>query len=75
MCIRVFCAFQHASLEEREKMQRDMDERNGNVRKGKNVNMSWKAVHLLGAEEVRSLFGDIVEGLAFWCVVPLLEKC
>ena len=26
---------------------------------------SWKAVHLMSAEEVRSLFGDIVEGLAF----------
>ena len=26
---------------------------------------SWKAVHLMSAEEVRSLFGDIVGGLAF----------
>lgn len=25
----------------------------------------WKAVHLLRAEEVKSLFGDVVEGLAF----------
>ena len=26
---------------------------------------SWKAVHLLSAEEVKELFGDMVEGLAF----------
>ena len=25
----------------------------------------WKAVHLLSAEEIRRLFGDVVEGLAF----------
>ena len=26
---------------------------------------SWKAVHLFSAEEVESLFTDVVEGLAF----------
>lgn len=45
-------------------MRSDMDERN-NVGVNGQKSPSWKAVHLMSAEEVRSLFGDIVEGLAF----------
>ncbi|KAF8630993.1 hypothetical protein AX15_002685 [Amanita polypyramis BW_CC] len=59
--IRAFRAFQRASPEERECMQREMEGGNGVRRRGP----SWKAIHLLGAEEVKSLFGDVAEGLAF----------
>ena len=61
--IRAFRAFQRASPKEREKMRINMNERNGRANGQKYP--SWKAVHLMSAEEVRSLFGDIVEGLAF----------
>ena len=44
-------------------MRINMNERNGGANGQKYP--SWKAVHLMSAEEVRSLFGDIVEGLAF----------
>jgi serine/threonine protein kinase len=50
-----------APPEERERLRREMEERTnsgGNRR-------SWKAVHLLSAEEVQSLFGDVTHGLAF----------
>ena len=61
--IRAFRAMQHASPEEREKMRREMSGEifgTGNRHAG-----DWKAVHLLSAEEVKSLFQDVVEGLAF----------
>lgn len=63
--IRAFRAFQSATPEEREKMRRDMEENTGNGSGAGRGRPSWKAVHLMSAEEVRSLFGDIVEGLAF----------
>ncbi|KIM76169.1 hypothetical protein PILCRDRAFT_12941 [Piloderma croceum F 1598] len=61
--IRAFRAFQRAPPDERERLRADLD---GQSRAGgRNRRPSWKAVHLMSAEEVRSLFGDIVEGLAF----------
>lgn len=42
-------------------MRREMDGTDGISRRGP----SLKAVHLLSAEEVESLFSDVVEGLAF----------
>jgi hypothetical protein len=61
--------------------EEDLTSRNARIRafkqnRGKNVNNNgtqqransgtgWKPVHLFSAEEVRSLFGDIVQGLAF----------
>ena len=42
-------------------MLRQIAEGNGVRRSGP----SWKAVHLFSAEEVKSLFSDVVEGLAF----------
>ncbi|KAJ8589502.1 kinase-like protein [Rhizopogon salebrosus TDB-379] len=59
--IRAFRAMKRAPPEERERLRREMEERTnsgGNRR-------SWKAVHLLSAEEVQSLFGDVTHGLAF----------
>ncbi|TFK47510.1 kinase-like protein [Heliocybe sulcata] len=41
--------------------QRTAHQGNARVHSG----AKWKAVHLLSAEEVRKLFGDVVEGLAF----------
>jgi hypothetical protein len=54
---------QRAPPEEREKMRREMSSQMapGNRRNA----TDWKAVHLLSAEEVQSLFKDVVEGLAF----------
>jgi hypothetical protein len=34
----------------------------------------WAAVHLLSAEEVRSLVGDIIEGLAFLVRIPSAHR-
>ncbi|KAF8223462.1 kinase-like protein [Tricholoma matsutake] len=53
--IRAFRAFQRAPPDERERMRREMEQRSNR----------WKAVHLLSAEEVKSLFRDVAEGLAF----------
>ncbi|EKM56911.1 uncharacterized protein PHACADRAFT_254296 [Phanerochaete carnosa HHB-10118-sp] len=58
--IRAFRAMQSASPEERERLRRELNgEPNGSP------STDWKAVHLLSAEEVKSLFKDVVEGLAF----------
>ena len=61
--IRAFRAMQRASPEEREKMKRELA---GEV-VGSSTRQTgdWKAVHLLSAEEVKSLFQDVVEGLSF----------
>ncbi len=57
--IRAFRAMQHASPEERERLQRDLGI-------SKDLNQGQlKAVHLLSAVEVKSLFQDVVEGLSF----------
>jgi hypothetical protein len=53
--IQAFRAFQRAAPGERERMRNEMKQRG----------QTWKAVHLLSAEEVKSLFRDVVEGLAF----------
>lgn len=58
--IRAFRAMKRAPPEERERLRREMEERTNNA-----GNSSLKAVHLLSAEEVRSLFGDVAHGLAF----------
>lgn len=60
--IREFRAMQRAPLEERERLRREMERKTAARNTGKT---SWKAVHLLSAEEVRSLFSDVVEGLSF----------
>ncbi|KAF8872736.1 kinase-like domain-containing protein [Infundibulicybe gibba] len=56
--IRAFRALQKKPMEERERMRLDM-------KTSKAKNGAWTAVHLLSADEVRSLFKDIVEGLGF----------
>ncbi|TFK71136.1 kinase-like protein [Pluteus cervinus] len=58
--IRAFRALQRASPEEKMKMRREKEEV-----KGTKARPSWKAVHLLSAEEVKSLFTDVTEGLGF----------
>lgn len=40
--------------------------------RGQRGHASWKAVHLLSADEVKGLFTDVVEGLAFLVGVSLL---
>ncbi|KAF9444182.1 kinase-like protein [Macrolepiota fuliginosa MF-IS2] len=55
--IRAHRAYQRAPPEEKERMRHA-----GGKGKGRE---SLKAVHLLSAEEVKSLFRDLVEGLAF----------
>jgi hypothetical protein len=65
--IRAFRAFQHASPEEKERMRTlglgvagtDRDNAAAGMRG------EWTAVHLLSADEVKSLFKDVVEGLRF----------
>ncbi|GLB39208.1 putative protein tyrosine kinase [Lyophyllum shimeji] len=56
--IRAFRQFQRATPDERERMRR---EREGVRARGQ----TWKAVHLLSADEVKSLFQDVVSGLEF----------
>ncbi|KAH0582026.1 hypothetical protein H2248_011681 [Termitomyces sp. 'cryptogamus'] len=55
--IRAFRQFQRATPDERERIQREMA--------GARRHASWKAVHLLSAEEVKSLFHDVATGLEF----------
>jgi hypothetical protein len=65
--IRAFRAFQHASPEEKERMRAfglgaaGTDGDNPAAR----TRGEWTAVHLLSADEVKSLFKDVVEGLRF----------
>lgn len=60
--IRAFRAMKRAPPEERERLRQEMEESSGGRAPGRS---SLKAVHLFSAEEVRSLFSDVVEGLAF----------
>ncbi|KAI0360616.1 kinase-like protein [Trametes cingulata] len=65
--IRAFRALQRAPPEERERLRRELG-LNGNgtqTRDARKAPADWKAVHLLSAEEVQGLFGDVVSGLAF----------
>ncbi|KAJ7274919.1 kinase-like protein [Mycena rebaudengoi] len=57
--IRAFRQFQRAPPEERERIRETM------TRNTSDHPTTWTAVHLLSAEEVKSLFRDVVEGLAF----------
>ena len=61
--ICTFRAFQRAPPEERERMRWESGGTRGGSRGEQRT--TWTAVHLLSAEEVKSLFGDVVEGLAF----------
>ena len=58
--IKAFRAFQRAAPDERERIKARMGMGDKRRREA-----AWKAIHLLSAEEVKSLFGDVVEGLAF----------
>ncbi|KIJ63116.1 hypothetical protein HYDPIDRAFT_93087 [Hydnomerulius pinastri MD-312] len=60
--IRAFREMKRAPPEERERLRREMEARTSDRTAGR---PTWKAVHLLSAEEVKSLFSDVVEGLAF----------
>lgn len=60
--IRAFRAMQSASPEDREKRKQELA---GNISGSSTCQTDWKAVHLLSAEEVKSLFQDVVEGLSF----------
>ena len=61
--IRAFRAMQHASPEERKKLRREMSDEV--FSSSSPPTDTWKAVHLLSAEEAKSLFQDVVEGLTF----------
>ncbi|KAF8914692.1 kinase-like domain-containing protein [Mucidula mucida] len=58
--IRAYKMYQRASPEEKERLRRRMD---GGA--SSKYRQTWTAVHLLSPEEAKSLFGDVVEGLAF----------
>ena len=62
--IRAFRALQRAPPEDRERMRREMNV-DPSIRSGDGDGKSWTPVHLLSAEEVRSLFVDVVGGLTF----------
>ncbi|KZT10504.1 kinase-like protein [Laetiporus sulphureus 93-53] len=62
--IRAFRQLQRAAPADRERLKRELGLSAGGAAIGK-APADWKAVHLLSAEEVRGLFGDIVSGLAF----------
>ncbi|KAJ6590715.1 other/IKS protein kinase [Mycena vulgaris] len=57
--IRAFREFQRAPPEQRERIREEM------ARTRTSATQTWTAVHLLSAEEVKNLFRDVVEGLAF----------
>lgn len=68
--IRAFRAYQHASPEEKERMRENWSMGLGTAgTNGDNsaagMRKEWTAVHLLSADEVKSLFKDVVEGLRF----------
>ncbi|CAL1709204.1 unnamed protein product [Somion occarium] len=64
--IRAFRNMQRAPPEERERLKRElaMSAASGQSR-SRTGKANWRAVHLLSAEEVKSLFSDVVSGLAF----------
>ena len=78
--IRAFRAFQHASPEEKERMRGNWafglgatgtDRDNPAAR----TRGEWTAVHLLSADEVKSLFKDVVEGLRFLVLNFIFSSC
>ncbi|KAJ2929458.1 hypothetical protein H1R20_g7635, partial [Candolleomyces eurysporus] len=62
--IRAFRAFQRAKPEERERMMKEGYGRPDGPEQRKS-GKQWTPVHLLSADEVKSLFHDVVEGLGF----------
>jgi hypothetical protein len=62
--IRAFRMLHRAAPEDRERLRRAMNA-DPDIHTGDSGGKSWTAVHLLSAEEVRSLFSDVVGGLAF----------
>lgn len=66
--IRAFRAMQRASPAEKERLRRELGLGGG---RGHGP-ADWKAVHLLSAEEVKGLFGDVVAGIAFLVSVQSL---
>lgn len=62
--IRAFRALHRAPPAERERLRRELGLAAESVPGGRGQ-ADWKAVHLLSAEEVKSLFEDVVSGLAF----------
>lgn len=61
--IRAFRAMQHTPPEQREHLRHEMASL-GVPAHGASEK-EWKPVHLFSAQEVKSLFSDVVEGLAF----------
>ena len=61
--IRAFRAYQRATPAEQERMRRETLFTGGRIL-GRRP-QSLKAIHLLSADEVKSLFRDVVEGLCF----------
>ncbi|KAF7350354.1 Other/IKS protein kinase [Mycena venus] len=59
--IRAFREFQRAPPDQRERMREKLNRNRGSGTSP----ATWTAVHLLSAEEVKSLFRDVVEGLEF----------
>jgi hypothetical protein len=66
--IRAFRAYQRAPPEEKERMRREMEETTGASASGA-PRTEWTPVHLLSAQEVKSLFRDVVEGLSFLVII------
>ncbi|KAJ3988912.1 kinase-like protein [Lentinula detonsa] len=63
--IRAFRAFQRASPQEKERVRKEMQFQQSQSTSAPGHQQTWTPVHLLSAEEVHSLFRDVVEGLAF----------
>ena len=72
--IRAFRAFQRAPASEKERMRREMERQfGGSTSDSPSLGAQkaeWTPVHLLSAQEVKSLFRDVVEGLAFLVGIP-----
>ena len=62
--IRAFRAYQKATPEERERMTKEGFGR-PDLPSQRKSGKEWTPVHLLSADEVKSLFQDVVEGLGF----------
>lgn len=67
--IRAFRALQHAPPEERERLRREMA--SVGMHTSSPSEKEWKPIHLFSAAEVKSLFTDVVEGLAFLVNIQL----
>jgi hypothetical protein len=62
--IRAFRELHRAPPDERERLRRGMPA-DGSARSDNPADRTWMPVHLLSAEEIRGLFGDVVGGLSF----------